>query len=424
MPQISPSRLKKLIKARTTKVIPDFEENELRDTMIRTAGEELALVTSSSRDTITEQLNAIRQSISDFRTVNAGLDVVQTHVRQIDSDIASVVQTASESSDELQQVSDRMQILEEHFQAISNLVTSVNNIADQTNLLALNATIEAARAGEAGKGFAVVAGEVKELSKTTKKANSEINETLEKVAESVGSLSASVATSVDKMRLSVEAVERTRTSASTIEAETSHFGDTVKRSLNSLNDLDRSSHVVENEVAEIGTIGRTFSYLLELVSQNQYSRQVNPLERLGPLVRASKFRDEKRFSVTEPEYLLTDDDVLISATDLKGIITFANNNFYRIAEYENGELEGRPHNIIRHSDMPKSAFADLWTMIKAGKLWQGYVANRSKHGRLYWVKANVFPCYENGKIAGYLSIRTKPESEMVKKATEAYRRLP
>lgn len=122
--------------------------------------------------------------------------------------------------------------------------------------------------------------------------------------------------------------------------------------------------------------------------------------------------------------MLRRDDVLISATDPRGRITFANNCFYRIAEYNSSELVGQPHNTIRHPDMPKAAFADLWAVIKAGKMWQGYVANRSKSGRRFRVKASVFPCVEKGKIIGYISIRTKPEPDMIEKAIEAYRMVP
>jgi PAS domain S-box-containing protein len=131
-----------------------------------------------------------------------------------------------------------------------------------------------------------------------------------------------------------------------------------------------------------------------------------------------------RFKASEPEYLLTEDDILISATDAKGIITFADNRFYEIAEYQPGESVGRPHNIIRHPDMPKTAFADRWAVIQAGKTWQGYVKNRAKNGHSYWVKANDFPCFENGKIVGYISIRTKPDRARINQAIDAYRRVP
>ncbi|MEM6331607.1 MAG: PAS domain-containing protein, partial [Planctomycetota bacterium] len=150
----------------------------------------------------------------------------------------------------------------------------------------------------------------------------------------------------------------------------------------------------------------------------------DPLARLAPVVEASTFRAPDRFTAREPEYVLTAGDVLISATDTKGRITFANNAFHRVAEYEPGSLVGGPHSIIRHPDMPRTAFADMWAVIQGGALWQGYVANRSRTGRLYWVKATVFPCFEGGQITGYLSIRTKPEAGSIDRAAAAYRLAP
>ena len=414
----------KSIKVQAGEVLSEFDDTALRGELIRSAGEKLSHVAASSKEAITKQLQVIRQSIEDFNSVRDGMNLVQTNVQQIDSNVKTVVDTAIGSSQELEQVSQRMSVLEEHFNAISKLVTTVNDIADQTNLLALNATIEAAHAGDAGRGFAIVANEVKELSQTTKTANLEINQTLKLVAESVASLSSSVQRSVDKMNESVSAVEVTRQSASTIGSETVRFGEKIQQSVENFRHLDESSSIVENEVKEIGTIGKTFSYLLELMVMKENNRAINPVERITPLVDQSSFREPKRFSRSEPEYVLKQDDILISATDSRGMITFANNCFYEIAEYEPGELVGQPHNIIRHPDMPKTAFADLWSVIKAGKLWQGYVANCSKSGRLYWVKANVFPCFENGQCIGYISIRTKPEANWLAKAIEAYRMIP
>ncbi len=400
----------------------DFEEEALRNVLIRAAGEKLSQVAQSSSETMDGQTQAIRQSMTDFDSILSRMDVVQTNIQQIDTNVEKVVHEASGSSEELARVSDRMKVLEQHFTAIEGLVKTVNEIADQTHLLSLNATIEAARAGEAGRGFAVVANEVKELATTTKSANQEIRETLDTISEAITTLSVSVEQSVVKMQQSVAAVEVTRESASTIGTETARFGEQLQRSLANFQKLDESSNVVENEVQEIDTIGKTFSYLLEImVMQGVFTEPVNPLARLTPVVEASDFRAPERFTQPESEYILKADDILISATDTKGKITFANNCFYDIAEYEPGSLVGAPHNTIRHPDMPKTAFADLWAVIKAGKLWQGYVANRSKNGQLYWVKATVFPCYENNEIVGYMSIRTKPEADMVAKAKEAYR---
>jgi PAS domain S-box-containing protein len=175
---------------------------------------------------------------------------------------------------------------------------------------------------------------------------------------------------------------------------------------------------------DLATIGDTSKYLVELIKVQHADEYVmNPLERLAPLVEASTFEASKRFTAKEPEYILKENDILISSTDVHGVITFANQKFYEIAQYPIGFLIGKPHNIIRHKDMPATAFADLWQVIKSGKLWQGYVCNVGQTGRVYWVKATAFPCYEYGKITGYLSIREKAEPEMIEKAKVAYRLL-
>lgn len=72
--------------------------------------------------------------------------------------------------------------------------------------------------------------------------------------------------------------------------------------------------------------------------------------------------------------------LIISETDAKGVITFANDDFIRYSGYSWDELLGQPHNILRHQDMPKAAFADLWETIKEGKTWNGFVKNKTKRG--------------------------------------------
>jgi PAS domain S-box-containing protein len=98
---------------------------------------------------------------------------------------------------------------------------------------------------------------------------------------------------------------------------------------------------------------------------------------------------------------------IVSKTDLKGIITYANEIFCEVAQYKESELVGQAHNIIRHPDMPKAAFKDMWDTIQAGKRWQGKVKNRAKDGSPYYVNATIFPQYdETGvNIVGYIAIR-------------------
>ena len=90
------------------------------------------------------------------------------------------------------------------------------------------------------------------------------------------------------------------------------------------------------------------------------------------------------------EIVLNDYTFLVSETDEKGNIIFANDDFCKVAGYHIDELIGQPHNIIRHKDMPKVAFKDLWETVKKGNIWTGYVKNRAKNGDFYWVYATVF----------------------------------
>src|SRR5690554_476964 len=89
---------------------------------------------------------------------------------------------------------------------------------------------------------------------------------------------------------------------------------------------------------------------------------------------------------------------LVSKTDTKGRITYANRAFVDISGFTHDELIGKAHNIVRHPDMPEEAFADLWRTLKAGRPWRALVKNRSKNGDHYWVDANVSPIHENGTI--------------------------
>lgn len=105
------------------------------------------------------------------------------------------------------------------------------------------------------------------------------------------------------------------------------------------------------------------------------------------------------------------DEELVSVTDLDGRVSYANEGFCRVAGYTSDELIGQHHNVVRHPDMPKKAFEDMWSKLKSKQAWRGAVKNRCKDGRYYWVDAFVTPQYENGVHVGFQSVRTllKPE---------------
>jgi len=124
------------------------------------------------------------------------------------------------------------------------------------------------------------------------------------------------------------------------------------------------------------------------------------------------------------EYILKNDDFLVSQTDSKGIILFANDDFCKVAGYTLEELVGKPHNIVRNRDMPKVAFKDLWETVKKDKVWSGYVKNSTKDGGFYWVYATVYPMHD--KASGektYLSCRRKPSQEEINNAQALYKTL-
>jgi aerotaxis receptor len=127
--------------------------------------------------------------------------------------------------------------------------------------------------------------------------------------------------------------------------------------------------------------------------------------------------------VTHREVRLADGKTIVSTTDLKGRITYANPYFVEISGFTLDELIGAPQNIVRHPDMPPEAFADLWRTIKAGEPWTALVKNRCKNGDFYWVRANVTPVFEQGEAVGYLSVRTKPTADEVAAAEALYTRM-
>jgi PAS domain S-box-containing protein len=125
----------------------------------------------------------------------------------------------------------------------------------------------------------------------------------------------------------------------------------------------------------------------------------------------------------DEEYLF-EGRVIISETDPKGIITFANRKFCTISGYEQDELVGQPHNIIRHPDMPKEAFQKMWETIKSGQTWHGIVKNLRKDGRYYWVDTEIVPVREeDGSISGFIAARKPASRKNIEEAEKLYENM-
>ncbi|WP_026244693.1 methyl-accepting chemotaxis protein [Dasania marina] len=127
--------------------------------------------------------------------------------------------------------------------------------------------------------------------------------------------------------------------------------------------------------------------------------------------------------ISDTEYDLHDEDVLISTTTTKGVITSINDDFIRVSGFEEQELLGQAHNIVRHPDMPHAAFKDLWSVIAGDKPWMGLVKNRCKNGDHYYVDAYITPIYQQGKVTGYQSVRVKADPVVTARAKQRYQEL-
>lgn len=127
---------------------------------------------------------------------------------------------------------------------------------------------------------------------------------------------------------------------------------------------------------------------------------------------------------TDQEVTFSDDDIIVSKTDLKGHLTYVNRIFMDISGYRESELLGQPHNMIRHPDMPRTVFKYLWDTISAGEEIFAYVKNMTKSGDFYWVFAHVTPTFgKSGKIEGYHSNRRTPDRDALEKIKPLYRSL-
>ncbi|BBT67983.1 hypothetical protein WP8S18E04_33670 [Aeromonas caviae] len=126
----------------------------------------------------------------------------------------------------------------------------------------------------------------------------------------------------------------------------------------------------------------------------------------------------------EGEIRFPDHISLISTTDPASHITYANQHFCDMAGYSATEMEGEPHNLVRHPDMPKAAFADMWRRLQQGKSWMGLVKNRAKSGQFYWVNAYVTPILnDQQQIIEYQSVRTRPQDHDIAWAEQLYARI-
>lgn len=127
--------------------------------------------------------------------------------------------------------------------------------------------------------------------------------------------------------------------------------------------------------------------------------------------------------IEDVEVPYPDGRLIVSRTDTQGIITHCNPSFEEMSGYTKEEIIGQPHHILRHPDMPKAAFKDLWDTVSKGEKWHGYVKNLRKDGTYYWVYATAIPNVRNGEIVGYTSVRRKPSRTKVEECISLYAKM-
>jgi len=127
--------------------------------------------------------------------------------------------------------------------------------------------------------------------------------------------------------------------------------------------------------------------------------------------------------VSQREYQYPDDATLMSTTDADSHITYANDAFIEVSGFASEDIIGQPHNIVRHPEMPPSAFKDMWATLQQGFPWTALVKNRRRNGDHYWVRANVVPIIRGGKTKGYLSVRTKPTATEISDTQALYEKM-
>ena len=177
----------------------------------------------------------------------------------------------------------------------------------------------------------------------------------------------------------------------------------------------------EEEQYKVKIIKDNKEYIFKIDAVKYKDRVILTLTDITKLI--NQQRELKEVNELLDQYKKAVDELMIvSKTDTKGIITYVNKNFCDISGYSEEELLGKSHNIVRHPDMPKGLFKNMWETIKRGQLWRGFIKNRRKDGGYYWVDTGIMPIKNyKGEIVEYIALRSDITYliESIKRAKEA-----
>lgn len=371
-------------------------------------------------------------SAEEIQQIVTSINHLQKNSREVAEEVKDTLRLSKTSRNVtgqtmgmMEEASSKMGALDESLNEVTKGLAIIEDISSEINLLSLNASIEAARAGEFGKGFSVVANEVKSLASKTKGVSEGINKIILSTQESADNLARSFEQVKEKLQDSQESATAIQKNMDIVNANTNDLYEELKVSGSSLLKMSEASMEVESKLQDFQFIKTTLSSLLEMEERGLGKDRADTCASMSIFASLAELSTTHRSVSVDSakEIPLSDSDVLISQTDRRGIIQYANESFVEASGFSIEELMGKPHNLVRNSFMPKSAFAHMWQTIKKGEIWQGIVVNRSKDGRHYWVLATVYPHYEEGRLMGYISVRVKPDPRLVVQALDIYPRL-
>ncbi|MEM3103172.1 MAG: methyl-accepting chemotaxis protein [Candidatus Nitrosocaldus sp.] len=367
---------------------------------------------STAVSTITNSIQNISVALSDTSNITDNLAKSSAesadHARQVLAEVTKINEVVKSFNSINVEV-------REKFKAINNIVKFIDKVADRTNLLALNAAIEAARAGEAGRGFTVVAEEVRALAIDTGKNANEIAEMISNISNLFDALSKSIGENVEMLNSTVRKV-----------TDILNALQSIAEGVKSINENIRQIAASSQEVAA-GSEELTATTEQLKSSTDANMKHVNEISiALKDMISISHNMSNLTSKLRQivDVFSCIADASIVSMTDVEGDINYVNKKFLNVSKYSRDELYGQNHRILKSGFHDASVFESMWRTISNGGTFIGYVRNRAKDGSIYWVKAVIKPTYSsNGKIDGYVAVRTPVTELMVSLGVEDAIRL-
>lgn len=392
----------------TTKVLQSFDEAVAVSEQLSATVAELESATKSQTSGIEEVSQSIQSIATAIQGVASNATKAMEMMRQSEQITQNISTDANKGMEKMTNMksivsesSNDVKTLAKELNKVDNMTGFITQIAEQTNLLALNAAIEAARAGDVGRGFAVVADEVRRLAENSKKGAEDISHLISSLKES----SSKTTESIEKGNSLVQ-----------------ESYDMITNILKSIKDISNSITEVVSQMQDISAATEQVSSGTEeatAASEEILSVAQTNLKSFEDIVVAKNresqvLHDANAAAKTLAEITdVLDTSTIVSITDTDGMIEYMNEQFLKVSKYPSEELMGQSHRVLKSGWHDSGLFDALWSTITAGKMFQGYVRNKSKDGTIYWVKTAISPTYDTqGKIKGYVGVRT-PITELM-----------